>query len=133
MWALLITKTIFNKLLVPFHMQMIGHKVLLKTIRPYAPLKLQVIIKIVVLFWLLDITYLCLHHNYICFHILSKPKKNQNWWFFDFWNLLKKNLEPWIITKSNKSRYPHTHTPNKLFVQTPWNWENKLAIHDSCA
>ncbi len=53
-------------MLVLFHMQMIGYKVLLKNICPYAPLKLQVIMKMFLLFWLLDITYLCLHHNYIC-------------------------------------------------------------------
>lgn len=46
----------------------------------------------VVLFWLLDITYLCLHYNYICLRFCLSPKNTKT----DDSSILKfifKNLE----------------------------------------
>jgi hypothetical protein len=76
------------------------------------PLKLQVIMKNVVLFWLLDITYLCLHYNYICLRFCLSQKNTKT----DDSSILKfifKNLELWV---TKKIKQVGTHAPNPTIV-----------------
>jgi hypothetical protein len=64
-------------------MQMIGYKVLLKNIHPYAPLKLQVIIKMSYCFgYWISLIYVYIATTFVWYFV--QAKKNQNWWFFDF-------------------------------------------------
>jgi hypothetical protein len=113
-------------------MQMIGYKVLLKNIcPPMPPTKTSSNHENVVLFWLLDITYLCLHYNYICLRFCLS-QKHQNWWFFDFEIYFQKLRTMYGLLKNQTSRYPRTQPNNCLCKPDEIgkiNWPSKTCVH----